>query len=1571
MSEEKEQNVSEEKVAKSAVRRYSWWLAIPLALFALLMISGSWLLYSGPGNRLIIAIALSTYNDMIPGQVNISHFDGTLDSGLCLRDVHLRDRNGRDLVSIQRLNLDLDLYQLTSQLVEIEKLELEGVHVHIYSLEGKSAFLDLAPKADPEARSQKEPEIADGQKPATPIGIQLNDLSIEDLSVTSYDDEQRDLVVGESLALTAKWEGEIASLDLLHLKARVPLIELQIEDLNLNLYWDGENLQLKRAGLKSNLASLDLEKLEFNTFVLDGNGELSANIKNETLRPYLNTNLADDVKATLSVSGNTEMIKADLSLDAGEARLIVHAEGTLEPVPDATVDFRVENIQPQLIDLNIPMAGRFSAVGRARVKGATVESIQAEAELRCTDCRIDPFGPLQLEASASKSPDGVKAESRLQISGAELKATAVLSPEQSLSADWSCSSKDLKRLTEPLDMPPISGRIEARGLCKGELPDLDCDFSSELSDVEALGWTIGKGGLAGGVTLGGESLSFNGKASLAAVNHRLLKLSELTLKTMGNKKQITYELSMKDDGMQPAFIQGGIKLGNIQRIEVSKLDSKLNGVSILLDQAAKIDLEGSALTVHPIAVSIDEGRMLISGSFDPATGQDLSLEIKNIDLNLLKHFKMFPVITGKLETHVQLSGRSASPKLLMKTRLQDLKLRARAVGNIDLSVEAAEGRTVLDIKLSDEEERGELHAELPIALDLKKMTADWNKRGEHQFSWRMTDITPKRVRPLVKMPRKLSFELQSSAKISGPLEQLRGRADIEGSIGYRKTAPTPIHLSLDLLPDGQALSLILSDEDRVPLDLRMTFSTDVMQVMKGQLNIKSIHLKANTKSASFVADGQLDTAGHSTLKAKLRDFDLSTLNDFLSLPPLSGSLDLDTSLEGASRRPELSMVLATRNLQINQLPFLDLHYDLSWKSEQAAMKITGFEGERQLAEITALLPLQLDLSRFFFQWHGSRKHRAEWHLHHLGPRLLKPFADVPEDLQFTMSIEGGLEGNMHQPMLETMAEGLLDYKSLKAAPYLLKVDVGPKRQTLDFFVNQMDRKPLNLHADAEVPLADVFTGRLDVSQVKLDSKLILKDLPLAALTPLVPRIIHNLHGEADTDLAISGTLGSPKIKGRLAVRDTGFSAIMLTKPISGMQTELLIEYDAITIESLSFSSGKGTAMTPKPARFSLDRRNEGELSLELTDFPLSLVGLPENALTSHIDLSLSNSADEMQVQATMKDSSLYLVTKIPKAPRPIPQNRYIVFVDIPKKDLAAMFQGESPKTVSFSLELLDPILVQSPQLDMSWEGKVEGIIKGEDREITAKLELIQGKFDFFGNDFKVERAMISIPAGPDNKPLINLMAASPLPAADVTLTLRGLVESPELKLQSIPRYSQYQIFTMLITGSPETTEDNKNQVAGRAASMGAGLIAYKFPELQRQLNQNLGIDRVGVAYGESATEPIVMIGKRLTKEVYAQTAYHHNAPDDVNQFEFLLEFMPVDQWIIETFYGDRNVAGLDIFWYRSFGGTEPIYEQMEEPKWLWDEEPAEAEAEGSKTEAAAEADEKDPDRPETDRDSRK
>lgn len=172
-------------------------------------------------------------------------------------------------------------------------------------------------------------------------------------------------------------------------------------------------------------------------------------------------------------------------------------------------------------------------------------------------------------------------------------------------------------------------------------------------------------------------------------------------------------------------------------------------------------------------------------------------------------------------------------------------------------------------------------------------------------------------------------------------------------------------------------------------------------------------------------------------------------------------------------------------------------------------------------------------------------------------------------------------------------------------------------------------------------------------------------------------------------------------------------------------------------------------------------------------------------------------------------------------------------------------------------------------------------------------------------------------------PYIDVVATTDVDEYTITTSIRGNVERPVLEFKSEPPLPDYQILTVLVTGAPESGSDDDVNVQREAASL---LAAFQSAAIEDALNERLGIDRVGIEFGETVDEPILTVGKRITPNLYVETVYHHNAPEDENTTEARVRYRISPSWSVESAYGDAGIGSVDLFWIKNFGGKSAALE---------------------------------------------
>jgi autotransporter translocation and assembly factor TamB len=232
--------------------------------------------------------------------------------------------------------------------------------------------------------------------------------------------------------------------------------------------------------------------------------------------------------------------------------------------------------------------------------------------------------------------------------------------------------------------------------------------------------------------------------------------------------------------------------------------------------------------------------------------------------------------------------------------------------------------------------------------------------------------------------------------------------------------------------------------------------------------------------------------------------------------------------------------------------------------------------------------------------------------------------------------------------------------------------------------------------------------------------------------------------------------------------------------------------------------------------------------------------------------------------------------------------------------------------------------IRGPATDMRWSGAVLASREGELREVAGSFSAQAGRLDLLGNRFTIDAGEVTLPPDEDIiDPFIRVVAHTRTPMAEVTASLRGRLSRPTLVFTSLPVLTQSQILTLLLTGSPDANDADEQRVMAQAAAL---LATFESPQLASFLSSRVGIDHVGLGFGDDLSQPILSVGKRVSRKIYIETAYKVNAPARHNRVEARVEYQLAPRWTLETSFGDAAVGGLDVFWRAVFGVPKPRLE---------------------------------------------
>ncbi len=149
---------------------------------------------------------------------------------------------------------------------------------------------------------------------------------------------------------------------------------------------------------------------------------------------------------------------------------------------------------------------------------------------------------------------------------------------------------------------------------------------------------------------------------------------------------------------------------------------------------------------------------------------------------------------------------------------------------------------------------------------------------------------------------------------------------------------------------------------------------------------------------------------------------------------------------------------------------------------------------------------------------------------------------------------------------------------------------------------------------------------------------------------------------------------------------------------------------------------------------------------------------------------------------------------------------------------------------------------------------------------TGDLQVVNGKYNAYGQSLAIERGRMSFTGGPVNDPALDVRAVRK--AGDVTagISVLGSLKKPKMNLFSTPAMEQTDILSYLILGRPMESasgaEGNRLYSAARSLSLSGGEF------LAKRIGGAFGIRDIRVEPGTKAEEASLFLGAHLSPRLY-------------------------------------------------------------------------------------------------------
>ncbi|MFH1529622.1 MAG: translocation/assembly module TamB domain-containing protein [Pseudomonadota bacterium] len=704
--------------------------------------------------------------------------------------------------------------------------------------------------------------------------------------------------------------------------------------------------------------------------------------------------------------------------------------------------------------------------------------------------------------------------------------------------------------------------------------------------------------------------------------------------------------------------------------------------------------------------------------------------------------------------------------------------------------------------------------------------------------------------------------------------------------------------------------------------------------------IGRLALDATFEAAVELSQGTI-SLGPGPLAAALRvdGVDLGALGEVLGWAPLGGTLQGEIRLSGDPRAPALELDLSVADATWGGAVLGAVEARVQHSAGRSRVHLLWGSEDDPALTLDGELPVGLDLLGGGLTWRDHEEHRISVTAGVIDPSLLRPFWRAPPDLDFLLGFTLRGAGTLDDLRIDATLQGAVaagsDRVDLDA-----HFEAGPDTQRLRATLGEGE---IDLDLTAGMPLLGLRRAGVSLVDAPVHGTLS-ADLPAGRVVPFLGAGLDGGRGSVHGGVRLSGTLGAPVLDGTLSVEDAAFDLLPVGRRLRGVRARARVHGTTLEIDELVALAAPGEVLgrgalswdptpagTPGDAPLWSASTLTGTAALKLQRFPVLREGLPVVLLTAVADLGLTARPGERTLTVTVVKGAVRITDDEVPEPRAIPTNPAVRVVGS-REDGASAEGSDGSEIRRLVLALGTPVKVRGPGVSLELTGTLRTERTGPLVRVHGGLDLTPGGWiDLFDNRFELRAGRITLAEGHLRRasaerearplePVLDVVARGRVQRTHVLVRVAGPGHRPDLVLLSSPPLPEFQIMTLLILGRVDVVDSRDGEVRRQVASM---VERYHNPDLKRQLFDNIGVDNLGLGFGRSAANPILTVGKQVTRELYLETVYHHNAPPDANSREARVEYRWTPHWITDTAFGDRAEGRLGVSWGTHFGGRPP------------------------------------------------
>jgi len=1431
-------------------------------------------------------------NNTLNGRLSIGRLGGNLFSGVELENIVLAV-DGREAVSIGKLDLSYNAFQLLTKGITIDRVRLERPIVHLWRAGDSWELTKLI---------RKDEREADRSGPGRPIAV--DHIGIVNGSVIVDDrPEARALRIPSRFdrldaALAFRYEPVRFSVDIAHLSFEGSEPDIALAALSGGVAVRDDTLFVSKMAIRTADSSLTIDGaveqyLTTPVLKLKAASEHISLPEMARVVPALSGRpLAPSF--TLALDGPLSQLKVGLDVRAAASdvsgRIVADLEG---PQQSLAGDVVVHHLDLGTILADEALTSDVSANTHTDLHAVALQQFDTwRGIVTFTAPHASAVGLAgdDIRGSARFAGGDVTIDTRAAAYGARVTVAGRLMPPRgrspfSYDLRGRVRGLNLQKLPPALKIPPASTVLNADYHAAGS------GSRSVAVDASLLDSRVADGRIAAGSTasfrLKGQDINYTADATIADVDlQRIGRAFRVeALDDVRYRSALNGHVVVKGGGTGAApeitasatLADSSLALGRIDNLTLDTtlaadtLHVKASGAFADIDPGAMsgkpaaagklagtLDMDATATAISR-GFSIDsveaDGHLNLSRSTVGGTTID-SAEVDGTYRNASAEIRRFSVKSP--DGNVQAKGTLAlndtgQSNLAVQADTPSLESVARLIG------QKASGIAKVDATISGN--KHDLRAAGTLAGNDLEFRGQSALQLASDFKLQAQDLAFDHAQ--VSADTKATFAVVGGQNIN----ELTAKTEYcDNTLVFDVAAKQPQRS----LTAGGSLA-INPDDDRVSLT-RLALQTQNVQWQtapdaraeirygSGGVSVEGLRLISGNEEVSVEGSfGRPD----SSLTASARNVKLSTIDALMLRPPmLSGNLNATVEISGTTDAPKVQ-----GKFDVTQGAFRQVHFNsfagtvdyerrgitvnakleqspANWLEAKGYVPTAAFRKAAEAAEAGGTTHLAA----------ASKEDSFDLHVNSTAIDLglvqgaTTALTNVTGTVQATIDITGPA-GDPHPGGAVTVKNAAftvvptgVTYTNLDG-----RIELEPDRVHIaDIEVLDNDKQPLSIVGD--LALHEQQLGGVNVNVTARNFK-----------------VIKNKIGDVrmDSDLLITGDLLRPRIEGEMGVTSGVINLDPLIESVTGS--------GGATAETAYRTRGGGRARASATASANAATPVDPELSERLN----APQGAPEPNVPAAANRDAATDAQAPVPDAAPRQGADGGFSALKMDVHLAVANDFVIRTNDLSVPDAPIGLGAVNVTIGGDLRL-----VKNPGRDVV--------------RLTGTVNTVRGTYDFQGRRFTILRdGTIRFEGGRDINPDLSVTAQRAIQGVLANVNVRGTLKRPELVLSSVPPLEQSEILSLIVFNQPinQLGEGQQVAVTQRAQQLAAGVLAST---LTNSLGKALNLTEFTIQAGsDSGTAAQITAGEQVNENLYAKVEQGFG---DASTTNFILEY-EIAKWV--------------------------------------------------------------------------